>query len=145
MALALAKLLGNLNLKENMFLQSQRSSCSADPLRFRFTHQTSVVKRHVGLPRTIGIRWILETRTCHHGDGSRDPEQNYQATKNFWFNRIQWIVFLIHLTLFEINAMISNAFQMAHFLWTWLIYAFNLRSCFYESSCAATSLFHYMP
>ncbi|WOL16835.1 protein MLO [Canna indica] len=44
--------------------------------------------------------------------------------KFFWFNKPQWILFLIHLTLFE------NAFQMAHFLWTW--YAFKLNSCFYE-------------
>jgi hypothetical protein len=30
----------------------------------------------------------------------------------FWFNRPQWVLFLIHLTLFQ------NAFQMAHFIWT---------------------------
>ncbi|RWW03968.1 hypothetical protein GW17_00032832 [Ensete ventricosum] len=97
----------------------------------------------MGLSIAIGIRWILEIRTCHHGDGSRAPVVE-PSNKYFWFNRLQWILFLIHLTLFEGNAMISNAFQMAHCLWTWLIVAFNLRSCFYESSCAATSLFHYM-
>ncbi|KAG6525512.1 hypothetical protein ZIOFF_015469 [Zingiber officinale] len=46
------------------------------------------------------------------------------SNKYFWFNRPQWILFLIHLTLFE------NAFQMSHFLWTW--YEFSLKSCFYE-------------
>ncbi|KAH9759688.1 MLO-like protein [Citrus sinensis] len=30
-----------------------------DPARFRFTHQTSFVKRHSGLSRTPGIRWIV--------------------------------------------------------------------------------------
>ncbi|KAE8731438.1 glucan endo-1,3-beta-glucosidase 12-like [Hibiscus syriacus] len=33
--------------------------------------------------------------------------------KYFWFNRPQWILFLIHYTLFQ------NAFQMAYFLWVW--------------------------
>ncbi|XP_072963333.1 MLO protein homolog 1-like isoform X3 [Typha angustifolia] len=45
--------------------------------------------------------------------------------KFFWFNRPQWILFLIHLTLFE------NAFQMAHFLWTWS--TFGLKSCINEN------------
>ncbi|RWW69182.1 hypothetical protein BHE74_00023237 [Ensete ventricosum] len=53
------KLQGNQNLKENMFLQSQTSVCSADPSRFRFTHQTSFVKRHMRLSIAIGIRWIV--------------------------------------------------------------------------------------
>ncbi|KAK1553828.1 hypothetical protein Q3G72_004149 [Acer saccharum] len=30
-----------------------------DPSRFRFTHQTSFVKRHSGFSRTPGIRWIV--------------------------------------------------------------------------------------
>ncbi|KAJ0026473.1 hypothetical protein Pint_09197 [Pistacia integerrima] len=30
-----------------------------DPERFRFTHQTSFVRRHSGLSRTPGIRWII--------------------------------------------------------------------------------------
>ncbi|KAK4853004.1 hypothetical protein QYF36_002220 [Acer negundo] len=30
-----------------------------DPSRFRFTHQTSFVKRHSGISRTPGIRWIV--------------------------------------------------------------------------------------
>ncbi|OAY73983.1 MLO protein, partial [Ananas comosus] len=47
------------------------------------------------------------------------------SNKYFWFNRPQWILFLIHLTLFE------NAFQMAHFLWT--LSTFGLRSCFFDN------------
>ncbi|EHA8586458.1 putative MLO protein [Cocos nucifera] len=47
------------------------------------------------------------------------------SNKFFWFNRPQWILFLIHLTLFE------NAFQMAHFLWS--AYSFGLKSCFHEN------------
>ncbi|XP_058785566.1 MLO protein homolog 1-like [Vicia villosa] len=45
--------------------------------------------------------------------------------KFFWFNRPQWIIFLIHFTLFQ------NAFQIAYFLWTW--YEFKLTSCFHEN------------
>jgi mlo protein len=31
----------------------------ADPLRFRLTHQTSFVKRHMGLSSVTGVRWIV--------------------------------------------------------------------------------------
>ncbi|PQQ13926.1 MLO protein homolog 1-like [Prunus yedoensis var. nudiflora] len=34
------------------------------------------------------------------------------SNKYFWFNRPEWILLLIHFTLFQ------NAFQMAYFLWT---------------------------
>ncbi|BBN68340.1 Seven transmembrane MLO family protein, partial [Prunus dulcis] len=34
------------------------------------------------------------------------------SNKFFWFNRPEWILLLIHFTLFQ------NAFQMAYFLWT---------------------------
>ncbi|XP_051118278.1 MLO protein homolog 1-like [Andrographis paniculata] len=42
----------------------------------------------------------------------------------FWFNKPQWILFLIHFTLFQ------NAFQMAYFLWKW--YEFGITTCFHE-------------
>jgi len=32
---------------------------SNDPSRFRFTHQTSFVKRHMGLSSITGVRWIV--------------------------------------------------------------------------------------
>ncbi|KAE8654095.1 MLO protein-like protein 1 [Hibiscus syriacus] len=44
--------------------------------------------------------------------------------KYFWFNRPQWILFLIHYTLFQ------NAFQMAYFLWVWFKY--SIGSCIHE-------------
>lgn len=47
------------------------------------------------------------------------------SNKFFWFNRPQWILYLIHFTLFQ------NAFQLAYFLWTW--YEFSLTSCFHEN------------
>ncbi|XP_041020560.1 MLO protein homolog 1-like [Juglans microcarpa x Juglans regia] len=47
------------------------------------------------------------------------------SNKFFWFNRPDWILFLIHFTLFQ------NAFQMAYFLWIW--YEFKLTSCFHEN------------
>ncbi|KAM4118648.1 hypothetical protein ACB094_02G218700 [Castanea mollissima] len=58
------------------------------------------------------------------------------SNKYFWFNQPDWILFLIHLTLFK------NAFQMAYFLWIWInetisnstciCYEFGLTSCFHE-------------
>lgn len=36
------------------------------------------------------------------------------SNKFFWFSRPQWVLFLIHLTLFQ------NAFQLAFFLWAWV-------------------------
>ncbi|KAL5987381.1 hypothetical protein ACLOJK_038547 [Asimina triloba] len=42
------------------------------------------------------------------------------SNKFFWFNRPQWILYLIHFTLF----------QMAFFLWVW--YEFGLTSCFHH-------------
>nr|CAD1835275.1 unnamed protein product [Ananas comosus var. bracteatus] len=209
---------------------------SNDPSRFRFTHQTSFVKRHVGLSSTPGVRWIavfwisnksglldyetwlyqcdihfpnccsyFSDLTAHLSPNSkfdfhkyikRSLEDDFKvvvsislplwfmaiivllldvqglqlliwisfvplivlllvgmkleivimemareiqdrtsvikgapivepSNKYFWFNRPQWILFLIHLTLFE------NAFQMAHFLWT--LSTFGLRSCFFDN------------
>ncbi|XP_042455360.1 MLO protein homolog 1-like [Zingiber officinale] len=203
---------------------SQQYQFSNDPSRFRFTHQTSFVRRHMGLSSTLGIRWIVafirqffgsvtkvDYLTMRHGfiNAHLSPNSNFNfhkyikrsleddfkvvvgispplwilaifillldingyytlatvsfvpllvlllvgtklelvimemaqeiqnrtniiigapvvepSNKYFWFNRPQWILFLIHLTLFE------NAFQMSHFLWTW--YEFSLKSCFYE-------------
>ncbi|XP_038972433.1 MLO protein homolog 1-like [Phoenix dactylifera] len=198
---------------------------SNDPSRFRFTHQTSFVKRHVGLSSTPGIRWMVaffrqffrsvtkvDYLTMRHGFITahlspnskfdfhkyikRSLEDDFKvvvgissplwlmaivillldvygwytlvwisfvpliillivgmkleivimemaheiqgrttvvkgapiiepSNKFFWFNRPQWILYLIHLTLFE------NAFQMAHFLWTW--YSFSLKSCMHDN------------
>ncbi|OMP09270.1 Mlo-related protein [Corchorus olitorius] len=46
------------------------------------------------------------------------------SNKYFWFNRPQWILFLIHYTLFQ------NAFQMAFFLW--VVFKYSIHSCFHE-------------
>uniref|UniRef100_A0A1D1XEP3 MLO-like protein n=1 Tax=Anthurium amnicola TaxID=1678845 RepID=A0A1D1XEP3_9ARAE len=47
------------------------------------------------------------------------------SNRFFWFNHPKWTLYLIHFTLFE------NAFQVAHFLWTW--YSFGLKTCFHAS------------
>ncbi|KAK1274488.1 hypothetical protein QJS04_geneDACA009796 [Acorus gramineus] len=47
----------------------------------------------------------------------------------FWFNRPQWILYLIHFTLFE------NAFQMAYFLW--ILYSFGKKSCLHQNMPAS--------
>ncbi|XP_031270072.1 MLO protein homolog 1-like [Pistacia vera] len=196
-----------------------------DPERFRFTHQTSFVRRHSGLSRTPGIRWIIAFFRQFFGSVSkvdyltmrngfinahfapnssfdfhkyikRSMEDDFKVVvgisiplwifavifllinvykwytldwltlvpfailllvgtklelvimemaqeiqdrstvvrgvpvvepnnKYFWFNRPEWILLLIHYTLFQ------NAFQMAFFLWTW--YEFGLNSCFHEN------------
>ncbi|CAL5349536.1 unnamed protein product [Camellia sinensis] len=220
-----------------------------DPTRFRFTHQTSFVRRHAGFSRTPGIRWIVaffrqffgsvtkvDYMTMRHGFINkhfapnskfdfhkyikRSMEDDFKVVVGisiplwifafillllnvyqwytlawislvplsilllvgtklelvitemaqqiddrtsvvrgaptvepsnsfFWFNRPQWILILIHLTLFQslkwvwseshqrIQQMLvylkawQNAFQMAFFLWTW--YEFGFKSCFHES------------
>ncbi|KAJ4702315.1 MLO-like protein [Melia azedarach] len=196
-----------------------------DPARFRFTHQTSFVKRHSGFSRTPGIRWIVAffrqffgsvTKVdyltmrrgfinAHFAPNSsfdfhkyikRSMEDDFKVVvgvsiplwifavifllvnvykwyslswltlapltilllvgtklelvimemaeeiqdrtavvrgapvvepnnKYFWFNRPDWILFLIHYTLFQ------NAFQIAFFLWT--VYEFGFASCFHEN------------
>ncbi|KAJ8629313.1 hypothetical protein MRB53_022636 [Persea americana] len=199
-----------------------------DPARFRFTHQTSFVRRHAGVTRTPGLRWIVaffrqffgsvsrvDYLTMRHGFINahlapnskfdfhkyikRSLEDDFKvvvgisiplwifavvfllvnvygwytllwisfvplvilllvgmkleviimdmaeqiqdrtavvkgvpvvepSNKFFWFNRPDWILFLIHFTLFQ------NAFQMAFFLWVW--YEFGLTSCFHENLAA---------
>ncbi|KAJ0974523.1 hypothetical protein J5N97_016488 [Dioscorea zingiberensis] len=209
---------------------------SNDPSRFRLTHQTSFVKRHLGLSSTPGIRWIVaffrqfygsvtkvDYLTMRHGFINAHLSQNSKfnfhkyikrsleddfkvvvgispplwflaiiillldvygfytlvwiafvplivlllvgmkleivimemahhiqertsvikgapivepSNHYFWFNRPQWILFLIHLTLFE------NAFQLAHFLWTW--YTFGLRTCLHDNLTLTLFLCSYM-
>jgi mlo protein len=47
------------------------------------------------------------------------------SNKFFWFSRPDWVLFLIHLTLFQ------NAFQMAHFVWT--LATPGLKKCYHEN------------
>ncbi|KAJ7966992.1 MLO-like protein [Quillaja saponaria] len=226
MALAQAK------MKKWKHWESETSSLeyqfTNDPARFRFTRQTSFVRRHSGLSRMPGIRWIVaffrqffgsvskvDYITMRHGFINahlapsskfdfhkyikRSMEDDFKVVvgisiplwvfaviflllnvykwytltwlslaplvilllvgtkleliimemaqeiqdrtsvvkgapvvepnnKYFWFNRPQWILLLIHYTLFQ------NAFQMAYFLWTW--YEFTLKSCFHEKLAA---------
>ncbi|XP_027357000.1 MLO protein homolog 1-like [Abrus precatorius] len=62
---------------------------------------------------------IQDRSTIVRGVPIVEPNNKY-----FWFNRPQWILFLVHFTLFQ------NAFQIAYFLWTW--YEFKITSCFHE-------------
>ncbi|MED6183560.1 hypothetical protein PIB30_038964 [Stylosanthes scabra] len=63
---------------------------------------------------------IQDRTTIVRGVPVVEPNNKY-----FWFNRPQWILFLIHFTLFQ------NAFQIALFLWT--VYEFKIKSCFHEN------------
>jgi len=47
------------------------------------------------------------------------------SNKFFWFSRPDWVLFLIHLTLFQ------NAFQMAHFVWT--LATLGLKKCYHQN------------
>ncbi|XP_048128985.1 MLO protein homolog 1-like [Rhodamnia argentea] len=62
---------------------------------------------------------IQDKTTVVKGAPIVEPNNKY-----FWFNRPDFILFLIHLTLFQ------NAFQMSNFLWTW--YEFGMNSCFHK-------------
>ncbi|GKU91743.1 hypothetical protein SLEP1_g5569 [Rubroshorea leprosula] len=46
----------------------------------------------------------------------------------FWFGRPRFLLFLIHLVLFQ------NAFQLAFFIWS--TYEFTIKSCFHKSTAA---------
>uniref|UniRef100_A0A453J1G2 MLO-like protein n=1 Tax=Aegilops tauschii subsp. strangulata TaxID=200361 RepID=A0A453J1G2_AEGTS len=194
-----------------------------DPARFRFTHQTSFVKRHLGLSSTPGIRWVVaffrqffrsvtkvdyltlragfinahlshNSKFDFHKYIKRSMEDDFKvvvgislplwcvailtlfldidgigtltwisfiplvillcvgtklemiimemaleiqdrasvikgapvvepSNKFFWFHRPDWVLFFIHLTLFQ------NAFQMAHFVWT--VATPGLKKCFH--------------
>jgi len=63
---------------------------------------------------------IQDRATVVRGALVVEPSDSY-----FWFNRPQWILFLIHFTLFQ------NAFQMAYFLWA--VYEFGIKSCLHEN------------
>nr|AAK60566.1 MLo protein [Triticum aestivum] len=194
-----------------------------DPARFRFTHQTSFVKRHLGLSSTPGVRWVVaffrqffrsvtkvdylilragfinahlsqNSKFDFHKYIKRSMEDDFKvvvgislplwavailtlfldidgigtltwvsfipliillcvgtklemiimemaleiqdrssvikgapvvepSNKFFWFHRPDWVLFFIHLTLFQ------NAFQMAHFVWT--VATPGLKDCFH--------------
>nr|AAK60567.1 MLo1 protein [Triticum aestivum] len=194
-----------------------------DPARFRFTHQTSFVKRHLGLSSTPGVRWVVasfrqffrsvtkvdyltlragfinahlshNSKFDFHKYIKRSMEDDFKvvvgislplwcvailtlfldidgigtltwisfiplvillcvgtklemiimemaleiqdrasvikgapvvepSNKFFWFHRPDWVLFFIHLTLFQ------NAFQMAHFVWT--VATRGLKKCFH--------------
>jgi mlo protein len=196
-----------------------------DPSRFRFTHQTSFVRRHMGLSSVPGVRWVVafirqffrsvtkvdyltlrmgfinahlspNTKFDFHKYIKRSLEDDFKvvvgislplwfvailtlfldihgigtliwisfiplvillwvgtklevvimemaqeiqdrasvikgapvvepSNKFFWFNRPDWVLFLIHLTLFQ------NAFQMAHFVWT--LATPGLKKCYHEN------------
>ncbi|XP_062209736.1 MLO protein homolog 1-like [Phragmites australis] len=220
--------LGRLKMKRWKKWESETNSLeyqmANDHSRFRFTNQTSFVKRHLGLSSTPGVRWIVAffrqffasvTKVdyltmrqgfinAHLSHNSKFNFQNYikrsleddfkvvvgislplwfvaifilfldinglgtliwisfvplvilllvgtkleivimemakeiqdkatvikgapvvePSNKFFWFNRPDWVLFLIHLTLFQ------NAFQMAHFVWTLLTP--GLKKCYHE-------------
>ncbi|XP_040381059.1 MLO protein homolog 1-like [Oryza brachyantha] len=221
--------LGRLKMKKWKKWESETNSLEYqfenDPLRFRFTHQTSFVKRHLGsFSSTPGLRWIVaffrqffgsvtkvdyltmrqgfinahlsqNSKFDFHKYIKRSLEDDFKvvvgislplwfvailvlfldirglgtliwisfipliivllvgtklemvimemaqeiqdratviqgapvvepSNKYFWFNRPDWVLFFIHLTLFH------NAFQMAHFVWT--MATPGLRKCFHE-------------
>ncbi|EXB56292.1 MLO protein-1-like protein [Morus notabilis] len=133
-----------------------------DPTRFRFTRQTSFVKRHSGISRIPGIRWIVaffrqffgsvtkvDYMTMRHGFinilllvGTKmeliimEMAQEIQdrstvvkgapivepSNKYFWFNRPDWILLLIHFTLFQMGSHMKQAIfeeQTARALKNW--------------------------
>nr|A2YD22.2 RecName: Full=MLO protein homolog 1; AltName: Full=OsMLO1 [Oryza sativa Indica Group]CAB08606.2 Mlo1 protein [Oryza sativa Indica Group] len=222
--------LGRLKMKKWKKWESQTNSLeyqfAIDPSRFRFTHQTSFVKRHLGsFSSTPGLRWIVaffrqffgsvtkvdyltmrqgfinahlsqNSKFDFHKYIKRSLEDDFKvvvgislplwfvgilvlfldihglgtliwisfvpliivllvgtklemvimemaqeiqdratviqgapmvepSNKYFWFNRPDWVLFFIHLTLFH------NAFQMAHFVWT--MATPGLKKCFHEN------------
>ncbi|KAK3150361.1 hypothetical protein QOZ80_3AG0232250 [Eleusine coracana subsp. coracana] len=222
-------ILGRMKMKKWKKWEAETASLdyqfANDPSRFRFTHQTSFVRRHIGFSGTPGIRWIVaffrqffgsvtkidyltmrqgfinahlapNSKFDFHKYIKRSLEDDFKivvgislplwfvaifillidiqgwgtliwmsyvpvlillmvgtkleivimemakeiqdkasvikgapivepSNKYFWFNRPQWVLFFIHLTLFQ------NAFQMAHFIWT--MFTPGLKDCFHEN------------
>ncbi|KAG8073297.1 hypothetical protein GUJ93_ZPchr0006g41595 [Zizania palustris] len=221
--------LGRLKMKKWKKWESETNSLeyqfANDPSRFRFTHQTSFVKRHLRYSSTPGLRWIVaffrqffgsvtkvdyltmrqgfinahlsqNSKFDFHKYIKRSLEDDFKvvvsislplwfvailvlfldirglgtlvwisfvplvivllvgtklemvimemaqeiqdratvikgapvvepSNKYFWFSRPDWVLFFIHLTLFQ------NAFQMAHFVWT--VATPGLRSCYHDN------------
>lgn len=221
--------LGRLKMKKWKKWESETTSLeyqfANDPSRFRFTHQTSFVKRHMGLSSTPGVRWIVaffrqffgsvtkvdyltmrqgfinahlsqNSKFDFHKYIKRSLEDDFKvvvgislplwfvavltlfldingiytliwisfvpfvilllvgtkleivimemaqeiqdrasvikgapvvepSNKFFWFKRPDWVLFLIHLTLFQ------NAFQMAHFVWA--LFTPGLKKCYHQN------------
>ncbi|RYR48836.1 hypothetical protein Ahy_A07g034902 isoform B [Arachis hypogaea] len=66
---------------------------------------------------------IQDRTTIVRGVPVVEPNNKY-----FWFNRPQWILFLIHFTLFQ------NAFQIALFLWT--VMGSHMKKAIFEEQTA---------
>ncbi|XVE94384.1 hypothetical protein REPUB_Repub02eG0004100 [Reevesia pubescens] len=73
---------------------------------------------------------IQDRTTVVRGAPVVEPNNKY-----FWFNRPQWILFLIHYTLFQ------NAFQMAYFLWV-VMGSHMKKSIFEEQTAKALKNWH---
>ncbi|XP_065624278.1 MLO-like protein 6 isoform X3 [Quercus suber] len=111
-----------------------------DPQRFRFARDTSFGRRHLNFwsKSTISL-WIIillvgtkllviitqmglrihETADVVRGEPVVKPGDDL-----FWFGRPKFILFLIHLVLFQ------NAFQLAFFAWS--MAQFGLSNCFHN-------------
>ncbi|XP_037426544.1 MLO protein homolog 1 isoform X1 [Triticum dicoccoides] len=221
--------LGRLKMKQWKKWESETASLeyqfANDPSRSRLTHQTTFVRRHLGLSSTPGVRWVVaffrqffgsvtkvdyltlrqgfinahlsqKSRFDFHRYIKRSLEDDFKvvvgislklwfvavlilfldfhgigtlvwmsvvplvillwvgtklemvimemaqeiqdresvvkgapvvqpSNKYFWFDRPDWVLFLIHLTLFQ------NAFQMAHFVWT-VVGTPGLKKCYHQ-------------
>ncbi|KAK7860623.1 mlo protein like protein 1 [Quercus suber] len=197
---AITMALGQAKMKKWKTWESETESLeyqfTNDPARCRFTHQTSFVRRHSGLSRTPGIKWINSTgnflarcqrwtiRQCGGAHFAPDSKFNFhkyikrsveddfkvvvgirspflnpynamyicfcflytdlmiillvgtkleliimemaqeiqdrtafvkgapvveQSNKYFWFNRPQWILYLIHFTSFQMGSHMKQA------------------------------------
>ncbi|XP_010476042.1 PREDICTED: MLO-like protein 2 isoform X3 [Camelina sativa] len=66
-------------------------------------------------------------RTQHKDDMVRGAPVVQPGDDLFWFSKPRFVLFLIHLILFNLQ----NAFQLAFFAWS--TFEFGLKNCFHES------------
>ncbi|KAH9759687.1 MLO-like protein [Citrus sinensis] len=126
-----------------------------DPARFRFTHQTSFVKRHSGLSRTPGIRWIVaffrqffgsvskvDYMTMRHGfinahfapNTSFDFHKYIKRSLEDDFKVVVGIS--IPLWIVAVIFLLVNVYKWDSLSWLTvapLVYEFGIHSCFHEN------------
>nr|XP_023925274.1 MLO-like protein 12 [Quercus suber] len=122
---------------ETKTLEYQHSN---DPERFRFARDTSFGRRHLNFwSKSPILLWIvillvgtkllviitkMGLSIQDRGAVVRGAPVVQLGDDLFWFGRPKFILFLIHLVLFQ------NAFQLAFFAWS--TYEFGLRNCFHR-------------
>ncbi|RWR84583.1 MLO protein 1-like protein [Cinnamomum micranthum f. kanehirae] len=124
-----------------------------DPARFRFTHQTSFVRRHAGVTRTPGLRWIVAFFRQFFGSVSR---VDYLTMRHGFINILLLVGMKLEVIIMDMAEQIQDRTAVVKgvpvvepsnkFFWFnrphWILflihftlfqYEYGLTSCFHEN------------